>query len=186
MKLTRFCLCGVVIWSSLVSGAGAITLTSGYGDDELASDSAPLVRDDRIFFLELGSQEESEILIEDDVVYADGSIFMEYGFFVDHIASGLELVAEGAVSILEDLDEATFPEFTGYDDELDVAWSESGALWITTYSMLNANNFVSGANIYIVDRALSSEVPLPASSVLFLSGLAGLLRLRRRSLVLPG
>lgn len=162
----------VLIWSVMVPFAGAATFTSA---QRLIEDYP----EDDPFRLELPA--EVLIVVEEDAVYAEGGIFMEYDFFISRVSEGMELIADGAISILEDLNEELIPEFNGYESSLGIAWSQSGAVWIGAGSSLDVPNFISGENIYIVDRTLSSAVPLPGSAVLLLSGLGAALGLRRQS-----
>lgn len=157
-------LIALVMWVALAPLASAITLTSTSA------------------IIKLNASEDLSLLttpLEVVSFAAEGSIYMEYGYFLAHVGEGLAFEAEDSVSFLVELDDAALPVFEDYNSDLGVAWSAEGDAWITATSALSVHRFAAGESIYVLDRTRPTNVPVPGAAMFLVSGLVSLVGLRR-------
>ena len=114
--------------------------------------------------------------------YASGDIYIDYDYLMDNQSKGVEFDQRGSLYFLPPEEELTIPEFGGYSDEYDVAYTTdkpSIDYWINANSGLDVDYFYSRGDIFIVKGAGGAAVPLPASGWLSASALFALFGLRR-------
>lgn len=115
--------------------------------------------------------------IIDGGLYASGNIYMEYDYFLANVEKGLEFDARGSVYFLPGTDAVDVPVFEHFDEELGVGYHADGPFidyLIMADANLDTSYFYSKWDIYVIDGAAGSEVPLPAGAWLFGSALLGL------------